>query len=138
MKFLVMPYVPYSRQDKVDDGRTPYLSKLIMRMIQDSGASKLLTVNIHSHDICGFNDLKIVSFDATACLFQRFFQVQEKSDSYVVVSPDIGNLSRCQRVMKDYKMDGTFFYKGNLAEIFYVNCFREITFGINSKSIAAG
>ncbi len=50
----VIPYFGYSRQDRKDRPRVPISASLIARLVEFSGADRILTVDIHSEQEPGF------------------------------------------------------------------------------------
>src|SRR6202022_1999541 len=50
----VIPYFGYARQDRRASGRTPISAKLVANLITNSGADRVLTVDLHAGQIQGF------------------------------------------------------------------------------------
>ena len=53
----VLPYFGYARQDRRASGRTPISAKLVANLITNSGADRVLTVDLHAGQIQGFFDI---------------------------------------------------------------------------------
>src|ERR1700742_3476641 len=53
----VVPYFGYARQDRRASGRTPISAKLVANLITNSGADRVLTVDLHAGQIQGFFDI---------------------------------------------------------------------------------
>ena len=53
---VVLPYYPYSRQDKKHRGREPISARLIADLLHTAGANRILTVDLHTAQIQGFFD----------------------------------------------------------------------------------
>jgi len=53
----VVPYFGYARQDRRSSGRTPISAKLVANLITNSGADRVLTVDLHAGQIQGFFDI---------------------------------------------------------------------------------
>ena len=47
----VMPYFPYSRQDKKDKSRAPISAKLVANMLSKAGADHIITMDLHASQI---------------------------------------------------------------------------------------
>ena len=47
----VMPYFPYSRQDKKDKSRAPISAKLVANMLSTAGADHIITMDLHASQI---------------------------------------------------------------------------------------
>ena len=50
----VIPYFGYARQDRKPGPRTPITAKLVANLISTSGASRVLTIDLHAGQIQGF------------------------------------------------------------------------------------
>ena len=48
---IIMPYYPYSRQDKKDESRSVITSKLVANMLTQSGIHRLVVMDLHSSQI---------------------------------------------------------------------------------------
>ena len=55
----VMPYFGYARQDRKDQPRVPITAKLVANMLDAAGASRILTMDLHSEQIMGFFDIPV-------------------------------------------------------------------------------
>jgi ribose-phosphate pyrophosphokinase len=53
---VVLPFYPYARQDKKHRGREPISARLISDLLKTAGASRLMTVDLHTDQIQGFFD----------------------------------------------------------------------------------
>ena len=56
---VIMPYYPYSRQDKKDDARSPISAKLFANLLTKAGIDRLITMDLHSSQIQGFFDIPV-------------------------------------------------------------------------------
>ncbi len=86
----VIPYYGYARQDRKAEGRTPITAKLVANMLTESGADRVLTMNLHADQIQGFFDIPLDHLTAAPVL-ARHFQSRGLRDT-VFVSPDVGNI----------------------------------------------
>ena len=50
----VMPWYPYSRQDKKSSPREPITAKLVAELLQAAGVHRVLTMDLHAGQIQGF------------------------------------------------------------------------------------
>ena len=50
----VMPWYPYSRQDKKSSPREPITAKLVADMLDAAGVDRMLTMDLHAGQIQGF------------------------------------------------------------------------------------
>lgn len=90
----VIPYYGYAKQEKKTSGREPISAKLVANLLTVAGATRVLTVDLHSPAIEGFFDIPVDHLRATP-LLARAFRAQVGGD-VVVVSPDAGGVGRAQ------------------------------------------
>lgn len=99
----VIPYFGYARQDRKDEPRVPISAKLIANLLASSGASRVLTLDLHAEQIQGFFDIPVDHLYAVP-VFVEYYQKHDLKD-YVIVSPDTGRANRvrafAQRLSKD-------------------------------------
>jgi len=85
----VVPYYGYGRQDRKDEGRVPISSKLVANLIEAAGATRVVTVDLHSSQIQGFFDIPVDHLYAAPVLYKHF----RKTDrSNLVVCSDDGSV----------------------------------------------
>ena len=88
---VVMPYYPYSRQDKKGRGREPISARLIADLFKTAGADRIMSIDIHASQIQGFFDGPFDHLFAMPVLLKHF-QDTIASDNLTVVSPDMGRV----------------------------------------------
>ena len=93
---VVCPYLAYSRQDRKIVSREPISAKLIANLITKAGASRVLTVDLHTEQIQGFYDIPFDRFVG----YPQFvdYLLRKKFKNIVVVSPDIGGVKRGRKM----------------------------------------
>lgn len=86
----VIPYFGYSRQDRKDRPRVPISASLIARLIEFSGADRIVTVDIHSEQEAGF---VAIPWDNLYGSYS-FLPILKKEfpSNLVVASPDKGGV----------------------------------------------
>lgn len=89
---LIIPYFGYSRQDRKEMPRVPISSSVVARTLEFNGASRILTVDIHSDQQLGFTQIPWDNMYASYALVPAI--LSEKLDDVVVASPDKGGLLR--------------------------------------------
>ena len=57
--WVLVPYFGYSRQDRKCAPREPITSRLVAHMIETAGATRMLTVDIHSHPTVGYFSIPV-------------------------------------------------------------------------------
>lgn len=90
----IIPYYGYARQDRKDEPRVPISSKLIANLLTTSGASRVLTIDLHSEQIQGFFDIPVDQLYA-APVFIEYYQPRSLGN-YVIVSPDAGRVKHAR------------------------------------------
>jgi ribose-phosphate pyrophosphokinase len=86
----VMPWYPYSRQDKKSAPREPITAKMIADFLQAAGADRVLTMDLHAGQIQGFFTIPVDHMTALP-LFSRYYRDKGLSgDRVVAVAPDPG------------------------------------------------
>ena len=50
----VMPYFGWARQDRKDKPRVPIAAKLVAKMLETAGATRIITMDLHADQIQGF------------------------------------------------------------------------------------
>jgi ribose-phosphate pyrophosphokinase len=91
----VIPYFGYARQDRKDEGRVPITAKLVANMIATAGASRVLAIDLHAHQLQGFFDIPVDHLTGELVLSKYFRGL--KIDKLTVVSPDVGNMKTASR-----------------------------------------
>lgn len=91
----VIPYFGYARQDRKDEGRVPITAKLVANMITTAGASRVLAIDLHAHQLQGFFDIPVDHLTGELVLNKYFRDL--KFEKLTVVSPDVGNMKMASR-----------------------------------------
>ena len=95
----VVPYYAYARQDRKTRGREPISAKLVANLMTTAGVTRVVTVDLHAGQIQGFFDIPVDHL-AAAPVIANYFRAQ-KFDDVVVVSPDLGGVTRA-RILADH------------------------------------
>ncbi len=96
----VVPYYAYARQDRKTRGREPISAKLVANLIVAAGITRVLTVDLHAGQIQGFFDIPVDHLRA-APILAAYFSEQNFGEDLVVVSPDLGGVTRARK-LADY------------------------------------
>lgn len=89
----VIPYFGYARQDRKDRPRVPITAKLVANLLTAAGVDRILTLDLHSHQIQGFFDIPLDHLYASGLFTEKLKTV---TDNPVVVSPDVGAVKMAQ------------------------------------------
>ena len=87
----IMPWFPYSRQDKKSAPREPITAKLLADVLDAAGADRVLTMDLHAGQIQGFFRIPVDHMTALP-LFARYYRetLGLHGEAVVAVSPDPG------------------------------------------------
>ena len=96
----VIPYFGYARQDRKAKARDPISAKLVANMITASGADRVLTMDLHASQIQGFFDIPLDHLLGNPSFvdyyLKKFPEEAFDHSQFVVVSPDVGSVSRAR------------------------------------------
>jgi ribose-phosphate pyrophosphokinase len=94
----VIPYYPYARQDRKDKPRVAISAKLVADLLETSGASRVLSLDLHAPQIQGYFNIPVDHLYAAPVLVEYF---QKKNlGPITVVSPDAGGVERARLFAK--------------------------------------
>jgi len=99
----VIPYFGYARQDRKSAGRTPISAKLVADMLTTAGATRVLTMDLHSMQIQGFFNIPVDNIYAAPIILNDIRQ--HALDDVVIVSPDVGGVVRARALAKQLHVD---------------------------------
>ncbi|WP_110504385.1 ribose-phosphate diphosphokinase [Candidatus Karelsulcia muelleri] len=91
---LVIPYFGWGRQDRKEKKRTPIGAKLVSNLITVSGATKIITMDLHANQIQGFFEIPVENLDASTLFIEYIKQLE--LDCLTIASPDIGGAKRAR------------------------------------------
>lgn len=93
----VIPYFGYARQDRKAKARDPISAKLVADLITSAGADRVLTMDLHAAQIQGFFNIPVDHLVGAPILANYFKKkIEGKPEDYVVVSPDLGSVTRAR------------------------------------------
>jgi len=93
----VMPYYGYARQDRKAKARDPISAKLVANLITTAGADRILTMDLHAPQLQGFFDIPVDHLIGVPILANYFKEKFQDTSDVVVVSPDVGSVSRTRK-----------------------------------------
>ena len=100
----VLPYFAYARQDRKVSPRSPISAKLFANLLMGSGASRVLTMDLHANQIQGFFDIPVDNLFAGPTFVQHV-KKNIKSKNLVCVAPDVGGVERTRAIGKRLSAD---------------------------------
>ncbi|ADU73312.1 ribose-phosphate diphosphokinase [Acetivibrio thermocellus] len=93
----VIPYFGYARQDRKAKARDPISAKLVANLITTAGADRVLTMDLHAPQLQGFFDIPLDHLLGGNILANYFLEKFGDMSDVVVVSPDVGSVSRSRK-----------------------------------------
>ena len=88
---VVSPFYPYARQDKKGRGREPISARLVADLYKTAGASRVMSVDLHTAQIQGFFDGPVDHLFAIP-LLADYIRTRVEGEEVTVVSPDTGRV----------------------------------------------
>ena len=91
----VCPFYGYARQDRKAEGREPITARLIADLFKAAGATRMVSIDLHSGQIQGFFSGPVDHLTALPVL-ERYVRDNAPND-LVIVSPDAGRVKVAER-----------------------------------------
>ncbi|MBT8394832.1 MAG: ribose-phosphate pyrophosphokinase, partial [Bacteroidia bacterium] len=105
----VMPYFGWARQDRKDKPRVPIAAKLIAKMLEVAGATRIITMDLHADQIQGFFE-KPVDHLYASTIFLPYLK-DLNLENLTIASPDMGGSKRAYAYSKALSSDVVICYK---------------------------
>ena len=105
----VIPYFGWARQDRKDKPRVPIGAKLIAKLIETAGATRIITMDLHADQIQGFFE-KPVDHLFASTIFLPYIE-SLKLSNLTIASPDMGGSKRAYAYSKFLTCDVVICYK---------------------------
>jgi len=93
----VIPWFPYSRQDRKAKPREPISARLVADMLQLAGVDRVLTMDLHAGQIQGFFTIPVDHMTALQLFATHFRDLGLTGDDVVAVAPDAGRAKHAVR-----------------------------------------
>ena len=94
----VIPYYGYARQDKKVAPRVPISAKLVADMLTIAGATRIITMELHSGSIQGFFNIPVDNLYLGPLAID--YLTRHFNHNLVIVSPDAGGVERVRGIAK--------------------------------------
>ncbi|MCM5661794.1 ribose-phosphate pyrophosphokinase [Galbibacter mesophilus] len=105
----VMPYFGWARQDRKDKPRVPIGAKLVAKLLESAGATRIITMDLHADQIQGFFE-KPVDHLFASTIFLPYLK-ELNLDNLTMASPDMGGSKRAYAYSKFLSSDVVICYK---------------------------
>jgi ribose-phosphate pyrophosphokinase len=105
----VMPYFGWARQDRKDKPRVPIAAKLVAKMLEAAGATRIITMDLHADQIQGFFERPVDHLFASTIFLPYLKSLN--LDNLTIASPDMGGSKRAYAYSKALSSDVVICYK---------------------------
>ena len=105
----VMPYFGWARQDRKDKPRVPIAAKMVAKILQSAGATRIMTMDLHADQIQGFFEIPVDHLYASTILLPYIESLN--LDDITIASPDMGGSKRAYAYSKFLKSEVVICYK---------------------------
>lgn len=96
----ICPFLAYARQDRKSSGREPISARLVIDILAQAGADRIMSVDLHSGQIQGFMNGPFDHLIARPILL-KYIADNFSKDGLVIVSPDAGRVKSAERYISD-------------------------------------
>ncbi len=105
----VLPYFGWARQDRKDKPRVPIAAKLVAKMLETAGATRIITMDLHADQIQGFFERPVDHLFASTIFLPYLKSLN--LDNLTIASPDMGGSKRAYAYSKALQSDVVICYK---------------------------
>ena len=105
----VLPYYGWARQDRKDKPRVPIAAKLVAKMLETAGATRIITMDLHADQIQGFFEKPVDHLFASTIFLPHLRQLN--LPNLCIASPDMGGSKRAYTYSKALESDVVICYK---------------------------
>jgi ribose-phosphate pyrophosphokinase len=110
----VIPWFPYSRQDRKAKPREPISGRLVADALQLAGVDRILTMDLHAGQIQGFFTIPVDHMTAQQLFARHFRDLGFSGDGVVSVAPDAGRAKVAVRFAEMLEADFAVMHKTRL------------------------
>ena len=111
----VIPWFPYSRQDRKAKPREPISARLVADMLQLAGVDRVLTMDLHAGQIQGFFTIPVDHMTAQQLFARHFRDLGLHGEGVVSVAPDAGRAKVAVRFAEMLEADFAVMHKTRTA-----------------------
>lgn len=94
----VIPWYPYSKQERKFRGREPISARLVADLTVSAGADRVVTMDLHEGAIQGFFDIPMDHLPHLPVFLDVFRNEGLTGDNAVIVAPDAGAVERATEI----------------------------------------
>ena len=108
----ILPYLPHSRQERKGNLRTAIASRLMADLLQQSGADRVITIDMHTGSIEGFYKIPVDHLYMSQIYVQHIKSLE--LENLCLCSPDFGGLKRIKLYKDKLNCDMAVIHKERL------------------------
>ena len=129
----VVPYFGYARQDRKDKSRVPISAKLVLDLMESAGIDRILTMDLHSPQICGFTNLPFDHLTFEPVLSKHLENSFSDKKQLIIMAPDVGAVKRAEKYAETLGCDFGFISKKRVGD--EIVKFQSIVGDVAGKSV---
>ncbi len=105
---VIMPCLPYARQDKSSNHREPVLSQKVPMRLQMAGAHRVVVLHLHNPSSYNAHPLTIpmVDVNTTDLLLKHIRSKKFDLNTFKIVAPDLGAAPACRKLAQQLGIPG--------------------------------
>lgn len=101
---VILPMMPYARQDRKDASRQPITAKLVARLLEEAGADHIITMELHAAQIQGFFQKPCDNLYGLPTFVKEY--AMDALERFAIVSPDAGGAKRARATLDRFRAAG--------------------------------
>jgi ribose-phosphate pyrophosphokinase len=95
---VVLPILPYARQDRKARNREPISVSVVIRMLSMVGVNRIVTIDLHSAQTQAIFDRPFDHLTAQPLIYETLRKIIGKNnDKYVMIAPDAGRVKESEQ-----------------------------------------
>ena len=105
---VVMPCLPYARQDKSSNHREPILSQKVPMALQTAGANRLVVLKLHNPSTYNAHPMTIpmVNVETDDLFVKHILSKKFDLSKFKIVAPDLGATKSCRKLAQQLGIPG--------------------------------
>lgn len=110
---IVLPLLPYSRQDRKARTREPITSALVLSMLKQAGIERVITVDLHSTQIQAAFSGPFENLSARKLISNRIKEYiqNHQNEDFVIIAPDAGSVKNSSKFANELEIPVIFLPK---------------------------
>ncbi len=110
---VVLPFMPYSRQDRKARTREPITAALVLNMLKQAGVHRIITLDLHSTQIQSAFPGPFENLSARSLLLKEVSKIvkEKEGEDFIVVAPDAGSVKNSSKFATELNLPLVFMPK---------------------------